>query len=325
MHLDDNNDLKILLDGITDGVLIIGKDWDIRFCNTAFHNIFGLSRVREVYGSFRHVMHAVEGLDISIQIRVAQQEQRKTSFELHLPGLKSWLSVIIYPSPDYLFLYFQDVTVRKQQTERIFLDEQNLRVLFDIIAQPVWLIDPSCRIMMCNEAFRQWVSYFVGKPLLKGDNVLDTDLPQSYLDKFKMCYELALNGKTFTTVEDLLVGGELKFSTISFNPVFDKDGKLTGISCHASDITDQRKTLSRIDAQTQLLMEIASIQSHKVRGPVATLLGLIKVFDKDDPANPDNAEVLQGIESVTLSLDTIVRDVIRNINRLNKHTKSFRY
>ena len=324
MNLNDNAELKTLLDGITDGVVILGGDWDIRFANMAFRQITGLGKVVGVYSSFRDVMQAVDGLDISLQLREAQQEQRKTSFEVHLPRRKSWLSVFIHPAPEHTMIYFQDVTIKKQHVERVFLDEQNLRVLFDIIAQPVWLVDPSCRIQMCNEAFRKWISYFVGKPLLKDDDVLDPSLPQVYLDKFRMCYELALSGKTFTTVEDMVVGGEMKFSTISFNPVFNPDGKLTGVSCHASDITDQRRTLSRIDAQTQLLMEIASIQSHKVRGPVATLLGLVKVFDKDDLTNPDNVEVLLGIESVTMSLDTIVRDVIRNINRLNKHTRTFR-
>lgn len=324
MHPEDENEITRLLNNISDGFLILDKDWNIKLYNLAFQQIIGLGDLKRVYGTFRDLMQAVEGLDISAHIRRATEGRRRESFEVFLPGHKDWLSVVIYPSEDNIIIYFQDVTVRKQFSENVFLDEQNLRVLFDIIDKPVWLVDASCRIQMCNEAFRQWISYFVGRQLVKGDDLLDTALPKSYLDKFKMCYELALNGKTFATVEDLMVDGEIKFSTISFNPVYDKDNNLTGISCHASDITDQRKNLSHIDAQTQLLMEIANIQSHKVRGPVATLLGLIKVFDKDDPANPDNIEVLHGIESVTVSLDNIVRDVIRNINRLNKHTKALR-
>ena len=176
---------------------------------------------------------------------------------------------------------------------------------------------------MCNDAFRKWIAYFVGHELHTGDNVLSEKLDKEYLDKFSMCYELALKGKIFNAVEDVKIGDELKFNAISFNPVFDAANCLTGISCHASDITDHRKSLSRLEAQTQLLMEIAAIQSHKVRGPVATLLGLVQVFNFNDFTDPVNAEVMEGVANVTERLDNIVREVIRNVNRFN--VKKTRY
>ena len=176
-------------------------------------------------------------------------------------------------------------------------------------------------MMLNNEPFKQWIAHFTGRELQRGDSVLSEDLGEMYLNKFKMCYELALSGKTFNTVEDMMVDGQLKFTTISFNPVFDSNSLLTGICCHATDITDQRKNLSQLDAQAQLLMEIANIQSHKVRGPVATLLGLVHVFNFDDPSSPDNLEVMQGVASVSKKLDVIVKEVIRSINLLSKHNK----
>ncbi len=324
MTTDAEKEVQCLLDNITDGFLVLDNDWNILFSNAALEEITGTQKVRSLYGNFRNLTQSIEGLDISRQLKVAQATLSRNSFEIYLPLKKAWYAVTVYPSPEKLILSFQNVSEEKKHGENVFLDEQNLRILVDIIVQPVWLVDAGCNILLSNEAFKTWISYFIGKPLMKGDNVLSNDLPRSYIDKFKMCYELALNGKTFTTVEDMMVNGEMKFSTISFNPVYDKDNKLTGISCHASDITDQRKNLSRLDAQTQLLMEIANIQSHKVRGPVATLLGLVQIFDYEDPANPDNAELVRGIASVTTSLDVIVRDVIRQINKLNKHTKAFR-
>lgn len=324
MNTDAEKELQTILDSISDGFLVLDNAWNILWSNAAFEEISGTYKVRSLYGNFRNLTQSIEGLDIGHHIKAAQSSRSREEFEIYLPLRKAFYSVVIYASETNLILSFHNVTAQKKHGENVYLDEQNLRILVDIIVQPVWLVDAGCNILLSNEAFKTWISYFIGKPLMKGDNVLDSDLPRSYIDKFKMCYELALNGKTFTTVEDMMVNGELKFSTISFNPVYDHDNKLTGISCHASDITDQRKNLSRLDAQTQLLMEIANIQSHKVRGPVATLLGLVQIFDYEDPTNPDNAELVRGIASVTNSLDVIVRDVIRQINKLNKHTRAFR-
>lgn len=320
----DDKDIQSVIDCICDGFLILDNQWNICWCNAAFEKIVGINKVKTVFANFRNLSQSIEGFDISEHIKRSVTSGQRSIFEVFLPPMKQWFSVIVYPSDNHIIITFNEVTTNKQASENIFLDEQNLRILIDFIEQPVWLVDHSCRILLCNEAFKRWISYFIGKPLLVGDHVLSTELSQAYIDKFKMCYELALNGKTFTTVEDLMVNGELKFSTISFRPVYNNDGKLTSISCHATDITDQRKNLSRLDAQTQLLMEIANIQSHKVRGPVATLLGLVQIFDYENMANPDNAEIVEGIAKVTNSLDVIVRDVIRQINKLNKHTKAMR-
>lgn len=316
-----DTEIQSILDGVLDGFLILDKDWDIKWCNKAFEDIVGIYNINANIGNFKKISQSIDGLDISGQVKSFAANQGRQEMEVYLTQTKTWYALHIYCPADNFVICFHDITYNKENRDNVLIDEQNLRILINIMEQPVWLVDYDCNILLCNEAFKKWIAYFLGFPLTKGDNVLDTKLGAEYLNKFKMCYELALNGKTFNTVEDLIVDGEMKFSTISFNPVFNNENRLTGISCHASDITDQRKSLTRIDAQTQLLMEIANIQSHKVRGPVTTIMGLVKVFDYDDPANPENMEVLQGIASVTDSLDVIVRDVIRNINKLNKHTK----
>lgn len=318
------HDIQDIIEGISDGFLILDKDWNIKWCNAAFEHVVGINKVKTLYNNFRGLSQGIDGLDISGHVKMAMDTQSSMKHEVYLPAKKSWYTLTIYPSEHIISISFQNITHAKEHHENVLIDERNLRILIDIMNQPVWLVDPACNILLCNEAFKTWITYFIGTSLDKGDNVLAPELSKTYIDKFKMCYELALNGKTFNTVEDMMVDGEMKFATISFNPVFDSDNKLTAISCHASDITDQRKSLTHLDAQSQLLMEIANIQSHKVRGPVATLLGLVKVFDFEDMSNPDNAEVVQGIASVTESLDGIVKDVIRNINKLNKHTKKLR-
>ena len=76
--------------------------------------------------------------------------------------------------------------------------------------------------------------------------------------------------------------------------------------------------LTHIKTQTELLEEIAHIQAHEVSGPVATILGLAKVFNNDNLSDPANQTVINGITEVTKVLDEKVKEVIKKKNALTK-------
>ena len=150
---------------------------------------------------------------------------------------------------------------------QVIADEQNLRALINHIDDPIWLVDTGCTIVECNNAFKKWVSHFIGQELDKGDNVLFNGQDKIYFEKFETCYQLALNGRAFKSVEDMRINNELRYTTVTFNPVLNNEQKIIGVSCFARDITESRKHLLKIEEQNTALREIAFIESHKVRGP----------------------------------------------------------
>jgi signal transduction histidine kinase len=62
--------------------------------------------------------------------------------------------------------------------------------------------------------------------------------------------------------------------------------------------------------KNEKLTEIAFLQSHQVRRPVASLLGLMRLLKLDDPADPINMEIIPKIETVTNELDTVIHDIV---------------
>lgn len=58
------------------------------------------------------------------------------------------------------------------------------------------------------------------------------------------------------------------------------------------------------------MAHIIHIQSHKIRGPVASILGLAQLLDYNNPQDPDNKEMLKGIYSLAYDLDKIIVEVI---------------
>lgn len=81
---------------------------------------------------------------------------------------------------------------------------------------------------------------------------------------------------------------------------------------------EKKRHLERIAEQTALLSQIAHTQSHEVSGPVATILGLAAIFNTENPADPDNKVIIEGITEVSAKLDKIVKGMIIKENTLNK-------
>ena len=132
-------------------------------------------------------------------------------------------------------------------------DEHNLRILINHIDDPIWLIDTNYRIVECNNAFKKWISCFTGQELDKGDDILFNGRNTAYTEKFGTCYQLALDGHAFKSVEDMTVNNEIRYTTVTFNPVSGQENKIIGVSCFARDITELRKSLLKIEEQSVAL------------------------------------------------------------------------
>lgn len=71
-----------------------------------------------------------------------------------------------------------------------------------------------------------------------------------------------------------------------------------------------RMFVKRVKMQRAALSDIANMQSHEIRGPVARILGLTQLLNRHDPGDTVNKEVISHIRDVSLELDENIRKVI---------------
>ena len=76
------------------------------------------------------------------------------------------------------------------------------------------------------------------------------------------------------------------------------------------DVTDRKRNEEEISLQYKKLSEIAFLQSHQVRQPISSILGLINLYNFKKPNDPLNAELLLKIQTVTKQFDEIIRDIV---------------
>lgn len=101
-------------------------------------------------------------------------------------------------------------------------------------------------------------------------------------------------------VKELLVMGQIKTGP---------DGAVQEVKGTIQDMTEQRRYLHHIQMQNQRLKDIAWIQSHKVRGPLASIMGLVPLFNTENPADPVNKEILEGVAKAAQSLDNVIKEI----------------
>jgi PAS domain S-box-containing protein len=75
-----------------------------------------------------------------------------------------------------------------------------------------------------------------------------------------------------------------------------------------SDITKQQKYVKDVEEQNNRLQEIAYIQSHMVRAPLASIMGLIGLIKANMDEKPD-PEVIQHLDTSAQQFDHIIRSI----------------
>jgi PAS domain-containing protein len=75
------------------------------------------------------------------------------------------------------------------------------------------------------------------------------------------------------------------------------------------DVSELRRHMQRIEMQNKRLKKIAWVQSHRMRSPVATILGMVELFNVEDPSDPMNGEIINNVKELTQKLDSMIHEV----------------
>ena len=73
--------------------------------------------------------------------------------------------------------------------------------------------------------------------------------------------------------------------------------------------SDLFKALEKLENQNTDLLRFSHIVSHNLRGPVASVLGLLALFNQNNPTDPVNGEVVRRLKDSVVGIDVILKDV----------------
>jgi hypothetical protein len=96
------------------------------------------------------------------------------------------------------------------------------------------------------------------------------------------------------------------------------DPAVLGLVVNSSEVTDRVNYIAAIEEQNKLLREIAWMQSHVVRAPLARLMGLVNLLTlTDEIQEMSPGDLLGHIQTAAGDLDNIIREIVRKTETMN--------
>ncbi|MEX0882790.1 MAG: PAS domain S-box protein, partial [Cyclobacteriaceae bacterium] len=195
--------------------------------------------------------------------------------------------------------------------------EQRYKDLFHLSPLPMWVFEfESLAFLDVNDA--AIISYGYSKEEFLSMTIQDirpkedlTQLQES-LKEETLHYGLRHAG----TFRHRKKNGEVIFVEVSTNMILfqGKPSKLV----LANDVTMKRAHIKTIEQQNTKLREIAWVQSHIVRAPLARMIGLVNLLKLDlDNLPQDKKDLLEYIVSSAEELDDIVKDINEKARKVN--------
>lgn len=202
-----------------------------------------------------------------------------------------------------------DITRIKQSQQELKNSESKLRAILDSTNDSNLLISPEYKILSFNKVAKENIKLIFHKDIQEGDNFWDYVI-KGKEENFKYHFDLALNGKiSKKEVEIPISDNQSVWFFLSFYPVYNQENELIGVSYNATNINMIKENAILLQKQNELLMEIARIQSHEVRRPVANILGLISIFDKENLSS-ENLKLLEYLKKSTHDLDIVIHKIV---------------
>jgi PAS domain S-box-containing protein len=87
----------------------------------------------------------------------------------------------------------------------------------------------------------------------------------------------------------------------------------------ANDVTDRRNYIETIKAQNTQLREIAWMQSHVLRAPLAKMLSVVDLLKGFEHSDKDKDELIAHLHNFAHEMDKIVKDISQKTNFLEKN------
>jgi DNA-binding NtrC family response regulator len=92
--------------------------------------------------------------------------------------------------------------------------------------------------------------------------------------------------------------------------------KINRALAEAEEKKEKKVTEEKLKMQNEKLFEIAFLQSHQVRAPVANILGMIHLFNSENPSDPINTQVIKELLGITEKLDNIIYQIVQKTNEI---------
>jgi PAS domain S-box-containing protein len=207
-----------------------------------------------------------------------------------------------------LWHYNAEKRIIKILKEQIKLLTFKFKAVFGSAHNHYILLDENLMITDFNHKAGLLIKRLFKKKMNAGESLLNYLHPDSAALVKANC-KRALAGETFEVERRLdMKDKQPTWWLFQYSPAYDWDDSIRGVTFNARDITMQKTYEETLEKQRTKLREISLMESHDIRGPVCSIMGVMTII-KEGGYKADR-QCLKFIETAANMLDQNTRNIV---------------
>jgi PAS domain S-box-containing protein len=310
-----------LINSTADGILTIDATSTIVFCNQSLTQMFGYLP-HELLGKnltmlmpkrFR-LLHA-HGLSQYLKTHHKQipwDAVELTGLRKNGEEFQVEVSFAKFHKDDELFFsgIIRDITSRKKIEDKLTAQNDLLQKIFDNVPIMIVLFDGNHNVTFVNRTWEIIMGWTIEE--IKEHKLFDTICLQ------QRHFENGSSDKAKSQWRDTKVETRRGYPIdTSWMTIKLSDGSLISIGRDITDLKreqdEKNKLISHLSKQNIGLQQFSFIASHNLRGPLATITGLLNILKKLD-ADSEARHIIGMISNATVKLDNVIQDISTILN-----------
>lgn len=310
-----------------DAILITDINDIIIDSSPAIEKILGYKQ-EELVGRFYidliHEDHKQEAIKLFNKIKQTPDDEE--SIDLLAPNQKTGENIWIVVKAKNLYhnklikglvIMIRNITKRKQVESELYLSERRFKSLIQSGSDIISIVDKDGIVQYSSPTVKSILGNDPEKNI--GKKVFDFIHPEDQdwvLKQFKEMERSGIKQLYFGPFRYKDAFEQYRWLETVVTNLYD-DPAVRGIVTNSRDITERKRLSEKQNAlreklikNNQDLQQFSFITSHNLRAPVANLLGLLNLFNKQDFADPFNLVLVEKFEEAANQLNNTLTDLI---------------
>jgi K+-sensing histidine kinase KdpD len=108
---------------------------------------------------------------------------------------------------------------------------------------------------------------------------------------------------------------------VTMYPIYDDKGSIVGVSCRRQNISEYVRLITTLKDHNEQLRQIAWMQSHKLRGPLSTLMGISMVLSRMEVSLDEKKQLIISASEKLNEIDQMIKEIVAMTNKYNNTLK----
>lgn len=224
--------------------------------------------------------------------------------------------VIITLIANFLLIMVPFIRLLIKNNTELQTANEKLESVLESVSDMKFLLDLQGEILLLNKTAKAGIGFFMGRTLQVKDNILDLVAPER-IGEFSQAFYQALKGNIVIMEKSFTKNDITYWYRVEYHPVWNQEKEITNVALSFTDISTLKNAQVTLEMQNKDLQEIAFIQSHELRGPLASIMGLVSLFKNHYPTDNFNGELIEKIRVSSEKLDEVIFKIVAKAEKVD--------